>query len=279
MQYINHNGKLLPATEPVLMVNNRSFRYGDAIFETIRFANNKPQFLAEHIQRINDAMVVLKMNPNSLIDHAFVYEQIITLAKKNNIGTDARVRFTIYRNDGGLYTPESNDVSYVIEIEPLEEQNYSLNLRGYNIDVYAEFKKQRSVFSALKSANSSIYVMAGIYKKMHQLDECLILNDNHNIIEAISSNFFAVKNGVLYTPPVADGCVNGIMRKIIIEIARANRIAVHEISVMQSVLLGADELFLTNAVNGIRWIVAYKQKRYFNITSKKLIDSLNKLII
>lgn len=279
MQYINHNGKLLPATEPVLMVNNRSFRYGDAIFETIRFANNKPQFLAEHIQRINDAMVVLKMNPNSLIDHAFVYEQIITLAKKNNIGTDARVRFTIYRNDGGLYTPESNDVSYVIEIEPLEEQNYSLNLRGYNIDVYAEFKKQRSVFSALKSANSSMYVMAGIYKKMHQLDECLILNDNHNIIEAISSNFFAVKNGVLYTPPVADGCVNGIMRKIIIEIARANRIAVHEISVMQSVLLGADELFLTNAVNGIRWIVAYKQKRYFNITSKKLIDSLNKLII
>ncbi|MEO6901910.1 MAG: aminotransferase class IV [Bacteroidia bacterium] len=279
MQYINHNGKLLPAIEPVLMVNNRSFRYGDGVFETIRFANNKPQFLAEHLQRIHEAMEVLKMNVNSFIDHTNIYEQIIALAEKNKVGTDARVRFTIYRNEGGLYTPESNDVSYVIEIEALEEQNYVLNLRGYNIDVYTEFKKQKNALSALKSANSSIYVMAGIFKKMHQFDECLILNDNHSIIEAISSNFFAVKNGVLYTPPVNDGCVNGIMRKIIIEIARSNRIAVHEISVMQSVLLGADELFLTNAVNGIRWIVAYKQKRYFNATSKKLIDSLNKLIV
>jgi branched-chain amino acid aminotransferase len=87
-----------------------------------------------------------------------------------------------------------------------------------------------------------------------------------------------VKNGVLYTPPVADGCVNGVMRKKIIEIAQANKIAVYEISVMQNVLLGADELFLTNTINGIRWAVAYKQKRYFNDTSKKLTEKLNELI-
>jgi branched-chain amino acid aminotransferase len=120
--------------------------------------------------------------------------------------------------------------------------------------------------------------MAGIHKVQQQLDECLLLNDKHHIIEGISSNIFAVKNGVLYTPPVADGCVNGVMRKKIIEIAQANKIAVYEISVMQNVLLGADELFLTNTINGIRWAVAYKQKRYFNDTSKKLTEKLNELI-
>src|SRR5690606_10046155 len=105
--------------------------------------------------------------------------------------------------------------------------------------------------------------MAGIYQKAHSLDECILTNDKSNITEAISSNIFAVKNGVLYTSPITDGCVDGVMRKKIIEIAQANRIAVYEMSLTQSVLLGADELFLTNAINGIRWVVAYKQKRYF----------------
>ena len=120
--------------------------------------------------------------------------------------------------------------------------------------------------------------MAGIYKNANKLDDCILINENGNIIEAISSNIFAVKNGVLYTSPISDGCVEGIMRKKIIEVAEANRIAVYELSVMQSVLLGADELFLTNAITGIKWVVDYKQKRYFNNTSKKLIDKLNELV-
>ena len=120
--------------------------------------------------------------------------------------------------------------------------------------------------------------MAGIFKNQKQLDDCILLNDQSHIIESINSNIFAVKNGVLYTPPIIDGCVDGVMRKKIIEIAQANRIAVYEISVMQNVLLGADELFLTNAIHGIRWVVAYKQKRYFNNTSKRLIEKLNELV-
>jgi branched-chain amino acid aminotransferase len=120
--------------------------------------------------------------------------------------------------------------------------------------------------------------MAGIFKMQHGLDECILVNDKGAITEAISSNIFAVKNGVLYTSPISDGCIDGVMRKKIIEIAEANRIAVYELSIMQNVLLGADELFLTNAINGIRWVVAYKQKRYFNNTAKKLLEKLNELI-
>jgi branched-chain amino acid aminotransferase len=104
------------------------------------------------------------------------------------------------------------------------------------------------------------------------------VNDKTHLIETISSNIFAVKNGVLYTPPVSDGCVNGVMRKKIIEIAAANRIAVYENPIMQSVLLSSDELFLTNTIKGIQWVVAYKQKRYFNNMSKKLLEKLNELV-
>jgi branched-subunit amino acid aminotransferase/4-amino-4-deoxychorismate lyase len=276
--YLSHNGNFILADTPVVSANNRSFRYGDALFETIRITNYNPQFLKEHLMRLYAGMDVLKMEMNPLLNATYLEHAILELAQKNNITSDGRVRLTVYRNEGGLYAPSDNKVSFLIEVYSLDEIGYTLNTKGYTVDLFTEFKKAQNALSSIKSANSAIYVMAGIHKVQQQLDECLLLNDKHHIIEGISSNIFAVKNGVLYTPPVADGCVNGVMRKKIIEIAQENKIAVYEISVMQNVLLGADELFLTNTINGIRWAVAYKQKRYFNDTSKKLTEKLNELI-
>lgn len=276
--YINHNGNFILSDAPMVTANNRSFRYGDALFETIRLANYNPQFLKEHLLRLIAGMQVLKMEMNANLNTTFLEHAILELAQKNNVTSDGRVRLTVYRNEGGLYAPSDNKVSFVVEVYPIEEKGYILNQKGYTVDLFTEFKKAQNALSSIKSANSAIYVIAGIHKTNHQLDECLLLNDKHHIIEGISSNIFAVKNGVLYTPPVGDGCVNGVMRKKIIEIAQANKIAVYEISVMQNVLLGADELFLTNTINGIRWVVAYKQKRYFNDTSQRLTQKLNELI-
>lgn len=276
--YINHNGNFILSDAPMVTANNRSFRYGDALFETIRLANYNPQFLKEHLLRLTAGMQVLKMEMNPNLNTTFLEHAILELAQKNNVTSDGRVRLTVYRNEGGLYAPSDNKVSFVVEVYPIEEKGYILNQKGYSVDLFTEFKKAQNALSSIKSANSAIYVMAGIHKTNNNLDECLLLNDKHHIIEGISSNIFAVKNGVLYTPPVGDGCVNGVMRKKIIEIAQANKIAVYEISVMQNVLLGADELFLTNTINGIRWVVAYKQKRYFNDTSQRLTQKLNELI-
>lgn len=277
--YINHNGNFILSDAPMVTANNRSFRYGDALFETIRLVNYNPQFLKEHLLRLTSGMEVLKMEMNSNLNATFIEHAILELAQKNNVTSDGRVRLTVYRNEGGLYAPSDNKISFVVEVYPIEEKGYILNQKGFTVDLFTEFKKAQNTLSSIKSANSAIYVMAGIHKTKNNLDECLLLNDKHHIIEGISSNVFAVKNGVLYTPPVGDGCVNGVMRKKIIEIAQANKIAVYEISVMQNVLLGADELFLTNTINGIRWVVAYKQKRYFNDTSQRLTQKLNELIV
>jgi len=277
-QFINHNGIILAADQPLFTINNRAFCYGDALFETIRIANNNPQFLKEHIQRLLVGMDVLKMENNYFFSEDFFEKAIKELAEKNDITSDGRVKLTVYRNQGGFYTPEENTVSYLIEVTSLAVKGYEINTKGYTVDLYTDIKKSQSPLASIKSANSAIYVMAGIHKKKNSLDECVLINDKGNITEAISSNIFAVKNGVLYTSPIADGCIDGVMRKKIIEIAQANRIAVYELSIMQSILLGADELFLTNAINGIRWVVAYKQKRYFNTTSKKLLEKLNELV-
>ncbi len=277
-QFLIYNGSFFEADKPVLNVGNRSFRYGDALFETIRIANKKPLFLSEHLSRLLKGTEVLKMKLDKAFNLQFLEKNIQSLIEKNSINTDGRARLTLFRNDGGMYAPSENNTSYILEVYPLEEKNYILNAKGLTIDLFSDFKKPQNALSSIKSANSIVYVMAGVHKNEQKLDECIILNDKHHIIETISSNIFAVKNGVLYTPPVSDGCVDGVMRKKIIEIAHKNKIAVYEISIMQNVLLAADELFLTNTINGVKWVVAYKQKRYFNNTSKKFVDELNKLI-
>ena len=278
-KFVNHNGTYINADAPLFSINNRAFCYGDALFETIRLAYHKPQFLKEHLKRLNKGMTVFKMHSEVALNESFVEKAIHDLVEKNNLGADARIRLTVYRNDGGFYAPTNNTTSYLLQADAIEDKGYVLNNKGYTVDVYTELKKMPSTLSLLKTANSAIYIMAGIYKNTHALDECILINDKNNITEAISSNIFAVKNGVLYTSPIAEGCINGVMRKKIIEIAQANRIAVYETTITQSVLLGADELFLTNAINGIRWVVAYKQKRYFNDTSKKLLLKLNEIAL
>ena len=277
-QFVNNNGVFVEANKPVITHHNRAFCYGDALFETIRIINNKPQFLKEHIQRLHKGMNILKMDIDSNISEQYFDKAIKELISKNEIGTDGRVRLTVYRNEGGLYTPETNSVSFLIEITPLEETGYILNNKGYTVDLFTEFNKHKTVLSTIKSANSAIYVLAGLYKKSKNLDDCLLVNDKGHIIESISSNIFAVKNGVLYTTPISDGCVEGVMRKKIIEVAAKNRIAVQEVSILQNILLSSDELFLTNSIRGIRWVVAYKQKRYFNNTSKILTEKLNEFV-
>jgi branched-subunit amino acid aminotransferase/4-amino-4-deoxychorismate lyase len=273
--YININGDFFEADKPVLKYNNRAFYYGDALFETIRISNGKPQFLKEHIDRLLKGAKIYKMTPGEQMNEAYLTGIINELSRKNGIITDGRVRLTIYRNEGGFYAPEDNSVSFLIESKAMDDNGYVLNNKGFTVDLFSEFNKPKNILSTVKSANAAIYVLAGLFKKEKALDECLLMNDKGHIIESISSNIFAVKNGVLYTSPVSDGCIDGIMRKKIIDIAHANKIAVQEVSILQNILLSSDELFLTNSIRGIQWVGAYKQKRYFNDMSKKLIEKLN----
>src|ERR1035437_4547121 len=145
--FINHNGVFLPADQPVIKADNRGFRYGDGLFESIRIANYSVQFLKEHLQRLFKGMQVLKMKNNILFTETFFEHAILELAHKNGITSDGRVGLSVYRNEGGFYAPNDNSVSYLIEAIPLEEKNYVLNTKGFTIDLFTEFKKPQSPLS------------------------------------------------------------------------------------------------------------------------------------
>lgn len=272
-----YNGHVISLYEPAISFTNRAFRYGDSLFESIRFTNGKIMFLADHVKRIKLSMTTLRMNVPAEFTSANIEQLILHLIEKNNLKKEARIRLTVFRNEGGFYTPDTNDISFLIESEAFETAGYTLNQRGLWVDIYAEIKKQINKISNLKTGSALMYVMAGITKKSLKLDDCLLVNDNGHIIESINANIFVVKNGTLYTSPITDGCIDGVMRKQILAIAAQNKILAFEQSLTVHTLTDGDEVFLTNAIKGVQWVGQFKNKFYTNQKSVFFTEKLNEL--
>jgi branched-chain amino acid aminotransferase len=274
--YINFNGELLPDDSILLTVANRAFRYGDGLFESMRLMKGKLKFAELHAERLQKGMKALKIDGYSQADSWFLREKVEELARRNKI-KHGRLRLTVFRDAEGLYTPTQNKMAYCLEIQPLDEPRYFLNERGLIMDTYTELPKPLNWLSNIKTCNSLIYVMAGIYKQQNKLDDVFLINQNRYLCEANSSNIFVWYQNHLYTPALSEGCVEGVMRRVVIQLALDNNLPVTEAQINPEILNQADEVFLTNATKGIQWVMGYGVKRYFNRISKSLMDELNKL--
>ena len=164
-----------------------------------------------------------------------------------------------------------------MELQAMDEPRYFLNDKGLIMDVFTELGKPLNYLSNIKSCNSLTYVMGGIFKTQSKLDDVFILNHNKLLCEAGSSNVFVLYKNHLYTPALSEGCVEGVMRQVVINLALQNNIPVTEAQINPEILYQAEEVFLTNATKGIQWVMGYGVKRYFNKVSKFLMDELNKL--
>lgn len=273
--HVNYNGILQAADKKILTVNNRSFLYGDGIFESIRVAGGKPLNLENHYSRLINGASTLKIEMPGNMKLSFFSEQIEILLQTNSHLPAARVRFTLFRDDGGLYQPLSNKGKFLIESLPLKQNHFVLNEKELAVDIFDRVKKLPSPLSSLKSCNALIYVMAKIFAAEKGLNDCYILNDRGNPVEATSSNLFIVKNNDIITPDLSEGCVNGTMRRLLLKIARKSGFPVIECAVKENMLKDADEIFLTNAIVGIKWVNKYKEKQLSYNVSKLLTKKLN----
>ncbi len=275
MLYINNNDIILENDTPTIHAGNRGHVYGDGVFESIRIMNGFPLNMDNHIQRMLEGARAIKMRPPSYFNVSFFQDRIIELCQKSTIREGGRCRISLDRVTGGTYKPESNEVSFFIEVYPYETNNFELNSKGLEIDQYADIKKQKNALSNFKTKSGLVYVMAAINATERNLDDVLIVNDRGGILESSSCNIFVVSNGVLYTPGLEEGCLAGTMRMQIINLALNNRIKVYECTIMPQNLLAADEIFFTNAIRGVNWVSGYRTKRYFNNMSRKFVALLN----
>jgi branched-chain amino acid aminotransferase len=272
---ININGSMV-SNDSTLLSNNRGFLFGDAVFETVKIVNSKILFLEDHYFRLMSSMRIVRMEIPMNFTMEFLEEQILTLAKAKKGEASARARITVYRNDGGYYLPSNNTVSYLIAVEGIDNVLYSLIQNEYVVDLYTDFYVPKQLLSSIKTTNKLLNITASIYASENGLDNCLLLNDSKNVVEALQGNLFMLKGTTLITPPVSEGCLNGIMRKQIISLAKTlENIELVEGIISPFDLQKADELFITNVIKGIQPITKYRKKDFTIDFAKRILEKLN----
>ena len=275
---INYNGELL-SSDSNISNTNRAFLFGDGVFETLKIVNNKILFLEDHYFRLMASMRIVRMQIPNNFTLEYIEEQLLNLAKANDCADSARVRFTVFRNDGGFYLPKTRTVSFLIQISPLDKTHYSFSDATYEVDLYKDFFITKQLLSTIKTTNKMINVTGSIFADENDLQNCLLLNNEKNVVEALNGNLFMLMGNKLITPSIEDGCLNGIIRKQVIQIAKKiENIEVLEQSISPFDLQKADELFITNVIIGIQPISKYRKKEYKTDLAKELMANLNALI-
>jgi len=273
--YIDFNKHFIPEKEAIVTAENRAFRYGDGLFETMRWMDGDIRLLSHHVSRLQEGMRMLQLEHPAAFDAHFIRSRAAELIRKNGLeGQHVRVRLQVFREGGGLYSPQQNRAGYVMSVAKLDPDDVKHRKIGLIVDLFTEFRKPYSELSKLKSSNSLIYVLAGLYRKKNSLDEVLILNQEGFLCESLSANVFIWYDKKLYTPALSEGCVDGVMWKVVIDLALESGLEVIEAQISPAILNQADEIFLTNAVHGVQWVMGYKQKRYFNRISRMLQEKL-----
>ena len=275
---INFNGTIV-SQDANILTQNRAFLYGDAVFETVKIINNKILFLEDHYFRLMSSMRVIRMEIPMNFTMEYFEEQILSLIKINEFSVSSRARITVYRNDGGYYLPKNNNVSFLIHAVTLENTHYSIEEKEYEVDLYKDFYVTKQLLSSIKTANKLINITGSIYADENGLDNCILLNDSKNVVEALQGNIFMLLGNRLITPPVSEGCLNGVMRKQILGLAKKiEQLEVVEEAISPFDLQKADELFITNVIKGIQPITKYRKKTFTTKVANQLVQMLNEMI-
>ncbi len=275
---INFNGTIV-SEDTNILTQNRAFLYGDAVFETVRVCKAKVLFLEDHYFRLMASMRIIRMEIPMSFTMEYFEQELLSIATANNCLEAGRVRITVYRNQGGYYLPQTRTVSYLIHATSLENQIYVSGKKEYEVDLYKDFYVAKQLLSSIKSTNRILNTTASIFAQENDLDNCLILNDSKNVIEAIQGNLFMVIGNKLITPPVSEGCLNGVMRKQILALAAKNdSLQVEESIISPFDLQKADELFITNVIQGIQSVSKYRKKSFQSTIADGFLVELNNLI-
>ncbi|AYN68345.1 aminotransferase class IV [Euzebyella marina] len=274
---VQFNGRLLADDDNFLGSKNRGLRYGDSLFEALRSINGKLIFWEDHYLRLMASMRILRMEIPMEFTMEYLEEKILETISANQLEKDAaRVRLTIFRNDGGLYLPETNNVSFLIETSPLSSPFYVLDDTAYEVELFKDFYINPDMLSNLKTNNKILNVVGSIFAEENGYQNCLLINNQKQIVEFLNGNIFVVKGNTIKTPPLEHGCLNGIVRKKLIEIIKKTEgWVLEESAVSPFELQKADEIFLTNSIMGIRPITKYRKKTYTSDKAKSLVGKLN----
>lgn len=261
--YVNFNGEIIPSGKAILTADNRSFRYGDGLFETIKVVKGRIILENFHFERFISGAGILQFDPAPGLTREVLAVRILDLCERNGHSQHARVRMVLFRGNSGLFDPSDHFPNVIIQTWALPAAGGSGNESPVSpeewvIGIFPDARKSCDLYANLKSNNYQVSVQAAIYAGRHQLNDCLVLNSYGRIAESAIANIFYCKNGKIYTPPLSEGCVAGVMRRFLLEEAEKEGMDLVEKTTTLTDLESADEVFLTNVIQGIRRVSGFR---------------------
>lgn len=273
---LNYNGQILSKSKCKFSYQNRAFKYGDGIFDTLKYENDKIHFIEDHYFRLMSSMRMLRMKISMNFTLKFYEDEILKIINENKLHNKARVRVTVFRKNGGLFSPDSKEVNFLIEAEKLLPVHHD----SYEIELYKDFPVYSGMLSNIKTNNRMINVVASIFASEFNYQNCILINEKKYIVEAINANIFIIKGDEIFTPALTEGCINGIIRKQIIDLINKNSdYNIKETAISPFELLKADEVFLTNSVIDIQSVTKYRKKEYATEKTERLIKMFEKYVM
>lgn len=256
-----YNNQIVPT--PNVAWGNRAFKYGDAFFETMLYHNGQIPLLELHMQRAFKTFEWLKMETPQGFGSAEFGSMLLSFLQ-NEGHTTAKVRISFWREGEGTYLPIANTASYIVEATPINTKPFVLNDKGLVLDIYRDTYKNTDFLANLKTTGCTIYTLASLWAKEQAVDDAILLNHHGRVAECTSSNIFIIKGDDVITPPLTEGCLDGVMRRHLLNTLPQKGFTVKEQPIEIADLDTADEVFTTNAL-GIRWVEQLVNKPYTNV--------------
>lgn len=268
--FVLFNNEFLPCGA-LLEPGNRGFRYGDGLFETMKISAGKIRLEEFHFDRLFLGLGLMRMNGPSTLpqDRPALSAALLDLCSRNNCIDLARVRLAVFRNSRG-------GADFLAEAFPLPAESDEWKEEGWTIDIYPYARKSADAFSNLKTANHLPYVMAELFAREKGLDDALLLNGDNHICDSSKANLFLVRGSDIITPDLSQGCVSGVMRRYLIQQLKELGYRVKQQEVSEENLREADEVFLTNAIRGIRWVRSFREASYSHSRTLAIWEKLGR---
>lgn len=261
---ICYNGIYRSESDPIIQAGNKSYRYGDGFFETLKVWKGALLLETYHQNRIERSLDILAYKKPAHFSIPHIFSEAVQLCEKNGCADAARVRLSFSNGNGGLFDGD-DQLQYMIEAWSMEPTNNAFNENGLVTGFFPEIKKSCDRYANIKSASALLYAVAAHYSKLRKWNDCIIWNQRENICETIIANIFWIKDNRIFTPALTEGCVDGVMRSYLIDQIGT----VTETPCRPQDLLGADEVFLTNAIRGIRWVQSIDNANYKGSLSRE----------
>lgn len=254
------NSRIIDSSDNPIETSNRAFCYGDGLFETIVTGVGRINLIEFHLDRLKRACTVMSIEFPAALSTKNVSEMVSQLATANNIKGDIRAKLTLWRNEGGLYAPNSQKASFYIDVKETDTPVY----QGLGeIGVSRIHHTQYSPISFAKTTSALTYVLAGNEKVQRQLGDIILTDNDGNLSESHIANLFWTNGSQIYTPTLDTGCVAGVMRSYILDFFSSENMPIEEVRISVDELINAECIFISNA-SGIRYFSRFEGKSLAN---------------